>query len=126
VATVSDPRDPDGETEQERELSMLPVIPPELGIEPLLLALLQLAGFLDLSDDQLVDAGAATDALEHLGLYVQRLDEKRLAELQAQLDRLLDHAQKSNFLPEQIEFIKDFLFNCGVLDDESDPIPGGD
>jgi hypothetical protein len=123
---VSDPRDPNGETEQERELSMLPVIPPELGIEPLLLALLQLAGFLDLSDDQLVDAGAATDALEHLGLYVQRLDEKRLAELQAQLDRLLDHAQKSNFLPEQVEFIKDFLFNCGVLDDESDPTPGGD
>jgi hypothetical protein len=125
VATVSDePRDPEAETFD--EVSMLPVVPAELGIDPLLLALLHLAGFLDLSGDDMVEPSAATDALEHVGFYVQRFDERRLGELQAELDRLVAHAEKSGWGAEQIEFVRDFLFNCGALDDESDPEPGGD
>ena len=92
----------------------------------MLAALLHLAGFLDLSGDETVDAAAATDALEHVGLYVQRFDERRLAELQTELDRVAAHAEKSQWAAEQIEFVRDFLFNCGVRDDESDPEPGGD
>jgi hypothetical protein len=122
VPTVSDePRDPDAEAEGEQELSALPVMPPELAIDPLLGALLHLAGFLDLSDDTTVEPGAATEALEHVGLYVQRLDERRLAELQLELDRLVAHAKESGWAPEQIEFVQDFLFNCGVRDDGNEP-----
>ena len=105
---------------------MLPVVPVELALEPLLAALLHLAGFLDLSGDATVDPAAATDALEHVGLYVQRLDEPRLTELQSQLDRLVAHGEKSGWPAEQVEFVRQFLFNCGVRDRESDPEPGGD
>ena len=123
---MSEPHEPDAESDDE-ELSTVPVVPEELAIDPLLLALLHVAGFLDMSDDSTVEPGAATDALEHVGLYVQRLDETRLAELQTELDRIVAHAEKSGWAVEQIEFVQDFLFNCGARDDdESEPEPGGD
>ena len=99
---------------------MLPVVPEELGIDPLLLALLHLAAFLDLSDDSSPDADAAGEALEHVGLYVQRLDEPLLDRLEEQLGRLYEHARAAEWPEEQREFVADFLYSCGIGQDEED------
>jgi hypothetical protein len=100
--------------------SMLPVLPPELAIDPLLAALLHLAAFLDLSDDASVDPDAAGEALEHVGLYVQRLDEATLDRLESELRRLAEHAQVAGWSEEQREFVEDFLYSCGIGQDEDE------
>jgi hypothetical protein len=98
----------------------LPEIPPELGVEPLLAALLQCAAFLDLGDDTSVDPVQADEVLEHVGMYVQRLPPERVADIEKQLARLKEHAEKANW-PEPIAaFVADFLYSCGIGEDEDD------
>lgn len=96
----------------------LPLIPAELGIDPVLLALLQCAAFLDLSDEAVVEPGAATEVLEHVGLYIQRLAPDELSDLMDQLTVLHEHGVKSGWAPELLELVDDFLYSCGV-DDEA-------
>jgi hypothetical protein len=98
----------------------LPEIPPELGVDPLLAALLQCAAFLDLGDDTLVDPVQADEILEHVGMYVQRLPPERVADIEKQLERVREHAEKAGW-PEPISaFVADFLYSCGIGEDESD------
>lgn len=97
---------------------IMPLIPAELGIDPLLLALLHCTAFLDLASDDLVDPDAAGDVLENLEAYVKRLSRPRLAELQMQLDKLEEYAEEAGFAEELVDFIADFLYSCGVGDDD--------
>lgn len=93
---------------------VLPVVPEALGIDPLLLALLHLSAFLDLSDDETIDPDAATQALEYVGLYVQRLSDDRLRSISADIAKLGAHGKTSGWSEEQLQFMRDFLFNCGL------------
>lgn len=95
----------------------LPVIPEGLGIDPLLLALLHCASFLDLSGDTLVDSGSATDVLEHVGLYVQRLDPDRQLDVARQLRALREHGEAAGWSGELIDFVEHFLYSCGIGED---------
>jgi hypothetical protein len=97
---------------------LLPPIPEELGIDPLLLALLHTAAFLDLSDDESVDPELAGDVLEHVGMYAQRLPPERVQELEQQLEKLQAHAEQSGWPPELSEFVGQFLYNCGIGDED--------
>jgi hypothetical protein len=99
---------------------MLPLIPTELGVDPLLAALLQCAAFLDLSADDLVDGESATEVLEHVGLYIQRLGSEELAQVADQLAELKEHGQKVGWSAPAIEFIDDFLYSCGIGEDVSE------
>lgn len=98
--------------------AFLPLVPTELGIDPILLALLQTAAFLDLSDDDSVDPEFAGDVLERVGLYVQRLPAERVPELQSQLGRLHAHAVEAGWPPDLSEFVGQFLYNCGLGDED--------
>ena len=100
--------------------AMMPVIPEELGIDPLLSALLHCAAFLDLSEDGEVDDAASTAVLEHVGLYVQRLSPEELDDLADQLAELREHAHKVGWAPPLIEFVEDFLYSCGIGEDVSE------
>jgi hypothetical protein len=115
---VSDEHEP--EPEGEETSGFLPPIPAELEIDPLLAAVLHCAAFLDLSEDDVIDPDAAVATLEHVGLYVGRLAEGRVAELQGQLDRLAAWGKEHDWPEEAVEFTARFLYNCGVGDDESD------
>lgn len=116
--------DENTETEEQTEASeegidaFLPVIPEELGIDPVLLGLLHTAAFLDLADDDSVDPEFAGDVLEHVGLYIQRLGPERASEIEAQLEKLGKHAADSGWPPHLREFVSDFLYNCGIGDEE--------
>ncbi len=99
---------------------MLPSVPEELGIDPLLLALLHTTAFLDFSDDDTVEPEAANEALERVEQYVQRLSEARLAALQADLEKLEEHATDTGWPEDMIDFVRDFLYNCGIGEDDED------
>ena len=53
--------------------AVFPLIPPELGVNPLLLAVVHASVFLAGSDDNLVNPAAADEALGYLAAYLQRL-----------------------------------------------------
>lgn len=99
-----------------------PLVPPELGIDPLLLGLIHCAAFLDLANDELVDSDVAADVLEGLEVYIQRLPPERLTEIQSQLERLEAYADESDWPEALVDFIADFLYSCGIgeEDDEAD------
>jgi hypothetical protein len=101
---------------------MMPSVPAELGIDPLLLALLHTTAFLDFSDDDAVEPEAANEALERVEQYVQRLPDERLASLQADLEKLEEHATQVGWPEDMIDFVRDFLYNCGIGDEEDDEL----
>ncbi|HMR04558.1 MAG TPA: hypothetical protein PKA88_02255 [Polyangiaceae bacterium] len=106
--------------DSERPEFVLPVVPAELGLDPLLSALLHCVAFLDLADDDLMDPDAAGDALEHVGMYVQRLPEERLAAIAEDLAKLQAHAEQSGWTDAQCEVVRDLLYSCGIGDDRGD------
>jgi hypothetical protein len=105
---------------------MMPSVPGELGIDPLLLALLHTTAFLDFSDDDAVEPAAANEALERVEQYVQRLPDERLASLQADLEKLEEYATQAGWPEDMIDFVRDFLYNCGIGDEEDDELDDED
>jgi hypothetical protein len=111
--------DSERDVEETVATATLPVIPPELGIDPLLAALLNCAAFLDLSEDE-VDEAASTAVLEHVGLYVQRLSPEELEDVADQLAEIKEHGEKAGWPPSVLEFVEDFLYSCGIGEDVSE------
>src|SRR6266851_4751449 len=68
--------------EAEREVpdgaAVFPVIPEELGVDPLLLAVLHATVFLDGSEKDIVNPAAARETMEYLIDYLRRLKGTRL------------------------------------------------
>jgi len=111
----------DDKKEGDEEVAvLLPVVPKSVEVDPLLLALVSCAAFLDLSTEEAVDPDDAVDVLELVGGYVQRLPEDRIEQLKDQLEELAEWAGKQDWPEETVEFVREFLFNCGVTDDEDE------
>ena len=104
----------------EKEAFVMPEIPAELGIDPLLAGVLHTMTFLELSDDETVDLDWAVEAMEHVAYYLQRMPEGQVAEVKGQLDRLLEHARKKKQPSEFVAFIESFLEAAGVIDEEAE------
>jgi hypothetical protein len=102
------------------EEPIMPEVPAELGIDPMLLAVLHCAAFLDLANDQEVDPDAAGAVLENLEVYVKRLPPERLAEIQRQLEKLEAWAEEAGWPEELVDFVADFLYSCGVGEDDAE------
>ncbi|MFC1641154.1 hypothetical protein ACFL5O_00485 [Myxococcota bacterium] len=108
------------------EALALPHVPEDLGVDPLLLALLHTTAFLDFSDDDAVEPEAANEALERVEQYIQRLSEDRLSTIQADLDRLEEYASDAGWPEDMVDFVRDFLYNCGIGDDDEASLPEGE
>ena len=94
--------------------AVLPLIPAELGVDPLLLAVLHATVFLDGSDDEVVDPDAAGEAREYLATYLQRLDGPQLRKVREDLEALAAYARSQEWPRPQQRFFKDFLTDHGV------------
>jgi hypothetical protein len=94
--------------------AVFPVIPAELGVDPLLLAVLHAVVFLDGSDEPIVNSEAAEEALDHIAAYLQRLDGPRLAKVCEDLACLSTFAGQQKWAKSQSRFIRDFLTTYGV------------
>jgi hypothetical protein len=110
-ADLSDSADevPDG-------AAVFPEIPPELGVHPLLLAVLHVYVFLDGSDAAVVNPEASSEAMEFVALYLQRLTGVELQRAKEDLDTLVGFAKEEKWPKQYVTFLKSFLSDNGVGD----------
>jgi hypothetical protein len=94
--------------------AVLPEIPPELHIHPLLLAVLHAVIFLAGSQEAVVNESAAAEALEHLAAYLQRLHGPDLERVRADLEVLRVYAQQESWAKHEVEFFSSFLSEFGI------------
>jgi hypothetical protein len=94
--------------------AVFPLIPPELHVQPLLLALLHSMVFIEGSTDEVIDPEAADEALEYIVTYLHRLNGPPLKQLQEDLACLLDFAKQQGWPKQQQTFIKSFLKDYAI------------
>jgi len=94
--------------------AVFPLIPEELGVHPLLLAVLHAVVFLDGSDAESVHAEAAAEALEYMAGYLQRLGGKDLDRVREDLQTLLTFAKHEKWDKVAVQFLKRFLSDFGI------------
>lgn len=94
--------------------AVFPLIPPELGIHPLLLAALHAYVFLEGSDPEVVNPDSAAEAMEYLATYLQRLEGKDLQRAQEDMETLVGYAKEQKWPKQQVQFLKSFLQENGV------------
>jgi hypothetical protein len=94
--------------------AVLPLIPDELGVHPLFLAMLHALVFLDGSEASIVHPEAGREALEYMATYLQRLKGPDLARLREDLDCLIRFGRQEQWDKPQLRFFKDFLATFGI------------
>lgn len=108
------------EDEHEHEIpegsAVLPDIPDDLDVHPLLLAILHAVVFIAGSDEELVHPGAGAEALEHVGAYLRRLSGKELERVNNDLAALADFARQQGWGKEEVELFTNFLNDFGAED----------
>ncbi len=97
--------------------AVFPLIPAELGVDPLLLATLHAVVFLSGSDAAVVQPAAADEAVEYLATYLQRLDGERLRKVREDLVCLGTYARREKWPKQLTLFLKTFLSDFGVGDE---------
>lgn len=94
--------------------AVFPLIPEELGIHPLLLAVLHAVVFFDGSDAQVVNDAAADEALNYLVGYLLRLGGPELRRVREDLAVLADYARDQGWPAEERQFLENFLNDYGI------------
>ena len=94
--------------------AVFPLIPPELGVNPLLLAVLHAVVFLEGSDKNIVEPAAAEEALQYIGGYLQRLRGTQLQQARVDMNCLAGYARQAKWPKQELRFLKDFLDDYGV------------
>lgn len=107
----------DADREVPEGAAVLPLIPPELGIHPLLLAVLHAVVFLDGSEEDVVDPEAADEALEYLAGYLQRLQGDDLRRAREDMEALAAYARQEGWPKQTVRLFKEFLKQFGVGDE---------
>jgi hypothetical protein len=94
--------------------AVFPLIPAELNIHPLLLAVVHAVVFLSGSDDELVHPDAAAEALEYIAGYLQRLQGAERQRVQEDIATLAAFAREEKWPKQLVQFVKSFLADYGV------------
>ena len=94
--------------------ALMPEIPVELNVHPLLLAVLHATVFLDGSEDEVVDPDAGAEAMEYMANYLQRLRGTELRRVQEDLQVLIAYARDQDWPKQQVRFFKEFLSSYGI------------
>ena len=94
--------------------AVFPLIPEELGIHPLLLAVLHSIVFFDGSDVEVVNDAAANESLNYLATYLQRLRGPDLKRIREDIDALLTFAKQEGWPAEEMQFLQGFLSDYGI------------
>lgn len=94
--------------------AVFPLVPEELGVHPLLLAVLHAVVFLEGSDPDVVRTDAANEQLELIATQLQRLKGDDLRRVREDLLVLADYGRHAGWDKSAIVFLKSFLKNFGV------------
>jgi hypothetical protein len=104
----------DDEREVPEGAAVFPLIPPELHVNPLLLAVLHATVFLAGSDDVVVNPAAADEAVQYMGGYLQRLGGPQLDQLRQDMDCLVAYARQQGWPKQMVQSLKSFLRDYGI------------
>jgi hypothetical protein len=94
--------------------AVFPEIPEELGVDPLLLAVLHATVFLEGSEESIVNPAAAREATGYVSGYLQRLTGPRLQKVREDFACLAAFARDQDWPKVQVRFLQEFLENYGV------------
>jgi hypothetical protein len=94
--------------------AVVPLIPESTGVNPLFLAVFHALIFLEGSSEEILDSTAAEEAAQYLATYMQRLSGDEVRKLKEDLKKLLDHARRNRWTPDQQKLIQDFLVHYGI------------
>jgi hypothetical protein len=94
--------------------AVFPEIPPDLGVNPLLLAVLHATVFIAGSNEDVVHPGAADEAIERMAEYLQRLDGDRLRQVQEDIACLVAFARQAKWPKQLVQALKSFLSDYGI------------
>jgi hypothetical protein len=94
--------------------AVFPLIPADLGIHPLLLAVLHAIVFFDGSDSEVVNDAAANESLNYLATYLQRLQGPDLTRIREDVDCLIAFGKQEEWPQEEMQFLQDFLKEFGI------------
>src|SRR5262249_50812549 len=100
--------------------AVFPLIPQELGIHPLLLAVLHAVVFFDGSADDVGNDGAADEALQYIATYLQRLKGAELQRIKEDISCLEAYARQEKWPQEEVRFLQSFLSDFGVGGESND------
>jgi hypothetical protein len=108
---------PEHEDDAPDGAAVFPLIPPELGVHPLLLAVLHAFVFLEGSEPGIVHPDAAAEAMEYVATYLQRLTGKELLRAREDLETLVGYAKEQKWPKQHVLFLKSFLEENGVTEE---------
>jgi hypothetical protein len=99
--------------------AVLPVIPSELGVHPLLLAVLHAVVFFDGSSEDVVHDAGADEALNYIATYLQRLSGPDLRRIKEDMECLVNYARQEKWPEEELNFLRSFLADYGIGENAS-------
>lgn len=120
---MSDQADtPDDGDDVPQGAAVFPLIPAELGVDPILLAMFHCVVFIAGSDQGIVDSDAGDEALLRLEQYLRRLAGPRLDRVREDMLTLVGYAKSQKWSKAEVRSLKDFLndFNVGVPEGEEE------
>src|SRR5262245_4200176 len=94
--------------------AVFPLIPPEIGVHPLLLAALHAYVFLEGSEPDVLNAAAAEEAMNYIATYFQRLKGDELRRVKEDMATLAAFAKSERWPKQQVRFLQDFLEENGI------------
>jgi hypothetical protein len=94
--------------------AVFPLIPPELGVHPLLLAVLHAVVFLEGSAENIIDPAAADEARQFMAGYLQRLSGLPLRQVREDMNCLSAYARQAKWPKPQQQFLDAFLDDYGI------------
>ncbi len=94
--------------------AVFPLIPEELGVHPMLLAVLHAFVFLEGSDETVLNGTVAEEAMEYLVGYLQRLRGEDLRRVKEDMQTLAGFAKGEKWPKQQIRFLQEFLKENGI------------
>jgi hypothetical protein len=89
--------------------AVFPAIPEELGIHPLLLAVLHAIVFFDGSSEDVVHPDAGEEAVQYIIGYLRRLQGAELKRVREDLDCLIAYGRQEKWPQEEMEFLNGFM-----------------
>jgi hypothetical protein len=98
--------------------AVFPHIPAELGVDPLLLAVLHATVFLAASTEDVVHPAAADEAIQSMAEYLQRLEGARLLKVREDLACLAGYGRQEKWPKQLIRYLKSFLADYGLETEE--------
>ncbi len=105
---------PAGDDEVPAGAAVFPEIPAELGVNPLLLAVVHALVFLAGSDEDVVAPPAADEAVQAMANYLLRLEGKQLDSVREDMACLTNFARQSKWPKQLIRALKNLLSDCGL------------